>query len=46
MWCILGDKIESTLHVLKTAGLTIQVHSSSFFHHAMLHLHYYEVSQG
>lgn len=44
VWCTLGNKIESTLYVLKTAGLTIQVHSSSFSHHAMLHLHYYEVS--
>jgi len=26
---ILGNKIECTLYVLKTAGLTIQVHSSS-----------------
>lgn len=44
MWCILGSKIESILCVLKTATLTIQVHSSSFSHLAMLHLHYYEVS--
>lgn len=40
----LGEWHESTLYVVKTAGLTLRAHSSSFSHHAMLHLHYYEVS--